>query len=1036
MKKSFLGKVLMMASFVAILGGFSSCKDYSEDRYSDLLGKLENQNSSLNDALDAQKNELLAQIADLEAAQQACKEECEQKMKELKDNLNDAKNEWNKNLASEVATLTAVDANLQSQIDAINALLGSNTSGKTVIEQINEVNQAAANAAANAASALEQLKTVNATTADFEERIKALESWKTEVDALIVGWSEEVKKVAEDAAKALADAKANAERIEVMETLAQDQAEKLDSIADAMNGYASKEELEKVAEQAAKIDDVIEELKDLATKQELEEVKALAEANFVAAKAYTDEQIAFVIKTFNKKFNDVNDNIDELENAFGELDAAVDALTDAMKDSLNNINESLNALRDSLMNTNAYLSVLEDYVDVLASEIDDANLKISDLEAKMDSVDAVLAARLDKVEKDVEAVKAQVDANTAAINNLTDAFKKLITSVIIQGTKNPITGSWATPFNTRSNILAAYYGYAGAAGVKFPTELPRFYADNANVLMTAKDLEMLNVTPITVDADAMILGGTGNAGTLYLTVNPNTVDFSNTKFSLVNSQDEFSGVTLSGIEKSDAVLNFGFSRAANNGFYEAKATVAKEDVEDLKLAIDLGEIKEVAKDIVDGNGISVSGIATTMYNTLSAFNLEANGVKASWTDAEGEHSTYSQYAVAATVVKPLSYAFGKDFNFTSVPGVDRVENFIGTMSDKVYNKLMSYIPDFSGMSFTAPTINKITIPTLNPDDCKVTFVVDINTTVEYELNMTVPIEDVKINDMNGSTESIKVKVPEKTHSVVVEKVVGGSKVTENQDITIPEYEIEVPSSNFVVNGQTVQIKDVQIKQMLNIPVKYTYTGEQNIYDVVNKLYGNITGSIEGVNDMLDQLDSFMDDVNSMLDELNKIKDVTNKVEDVKDALVSQITKYLDIFNNKFCSLVNSTNDALQPVMFVKTTDGFSKLSQTKGAPTMFSNGSVILIPTSYTAEILAPAYKKLVGVTNVINGSASAQAGNADCVAALKKVNAQTGVAEILAGDTYAVSATFEAGYIYEVVYTAVDFHGVVNTKKFYVTVK
>jgi OPA family sugar phosphate sensor protein UhpC-like MFS transporter len=78
---------------------------------------LEDQNSSLNDALEVQKNDLLLQIADLEAALQACKDECAQKMKDLESN-------WDKNLASEVAALTAVDANLQGQIDAINALLG------------------------------------------------------------------------------------------------------------------------------------------------------------------------------------------------------------------------------------------------------------------------------------------------------------------------------------------------------------------------------------------------------------------------------------------------------------------------------------------------------------------------------------------------------------------------------------------------------------------------------------------------------------------------------------------------------------------------------------------------------------------------------------------------------------------------------------------------------------------------------------------------------------------------------------------------
>jgi hypothetical protein len=95
-----------------------------------------------------------------------------------------------------------------------------------------------------------------------------------------------------------------------------------------------------------------------------------------------------------------------------------------------------------------------------------------------------------------------------------------------------------------------------------------------------------------------------------------------------------------------------------------------------------------------------------------------------------------------------------------------------------------------------------------------------------------------------------------------------------------------------------------------------------------------------------------------------------------------------------------------------------------------------LIPTSHTLEILAPAYKKLVGVTNVFKGAANAQAGDKACKEALTKVNDQAGVAEILAGDTYVVSATFEAGYVYEVVYTAVDFFGMVDTKKFYVTVK
>lgn len=173
---------------------------------------------------------------------------------------------------------------------------------------------------------------------------------------------------------------------------------------------------------------------------------------------------------------------------------------------------------------------------------------IKDLETEMLKADSLLAERLDAVENAVNEIKDQVAKNTVAIDNLTGAMKKLITSVIIQGTENPVMGSIATPFNTRSNILAAYYGSVESQGLEFPTELPRFYVDN--VVLTTKDIEMLGVSSITAEAGSTLLGSEGNAGTLYLTVNPNTVDFTGTTFTLVNSQDELAGAELGSIELS------------------------------------------------------------------------------------------------------------------------------------------------------------------------------------------------------------------------------------------------------------------------------------------------------------------------------------------------------------------------------------------------------------------------------------------------------------------------------------------------------
>lgn len=801
----------MMASFVAILGGFSSCQDHTEEVKSELLNKLETQNTTLEQALEAQKQALEAKIAELQAAQEACKAECAEKMSQL-----EAK--WNAELAAQVALLKAEDAKLAEQIAAINGVIGDVAAleGKTIVEQIVALNKVAA-----------------------------------AVNDTIVAWGPRLTAVEQEAAAAKNQADVNKAAIE-----------NLDSIAKAHD---------------EEIDALTQELKD-----SVAAIQAQAEENLKAAKQYADDQ--------------------------------ADSLKNEMLDSLNQLTEA------------------------------------------MEYVDSVLADRLDSVEARVDSLEAQVAKNTKDIENLTGALKKLVTSVVLQGTKNPVMGSIATPFNTRSNILAAYYGSVDAQGLEFPTARPRFFVDAANVQMTAKDVQMLGVEAVTKEEGIVLLGDEGNAGTVYMTINPNTVDFTGLSVALVNSQDEFSGAELSSLAPSDEVLSFGYTRAAKNGFYEAKATVTEESLEDVKLSMNFNEIKEVAKDLVNGGGVNVSAIASTVANAMSTFVMDANGVKVSWTDelCDEEHSVYSQYGVAVTAVKPLSYAFGSDFAFTNVPGMDRIESLIGKLSEKA-----------------KAAINK-TDKVLN-----------------YEL-------------------------------------------VEIKEITVPETP-QVDSIEVVVDVPGQWIKDDALNNDSIFVKGYNDTIRVSVQDVVNELYGDLAGSFADVNEMLKGVKDMVDEINEVL---AKAKDLKASALNGVDKFQSKMTSFLNIFNDKFCAVINSTNKVLRPILFVTTEDGFHKLSQAKNNPTVITGKTLSLIPTSYSLEYIAPAYKKLVGVTNVFKGTASAQAGDTDCVAALNKVNEQAAVAEVLAGDTYEVEATFEAGYVYEVVYTAVDFYGKVDAKKFYVTVK
>ena len=206
-------------------------------------------------------------------------------------------------------------------------------------------------------------------------------------------------------------------------------------------------------------------------------------------------------------------------------------------------------------------------------------------------------------------------------------------------------------------------------------------------------------------------------------------------------------------------------------------------------------------------------------------------------------------------------------------------------------------------------------------------------------------------------------------------------------------------------------------------------------DDVNNL---LEGQQDKVNEIIDMVNDYLDKLEDLTELSNKITEIGSEIDGAKDKVKDKIISYLDKLEGKLLTAVNSINKALQPVMLVNSANGLERLSQTIYEPTILGSANVQFIPTSYTAEIIAPAYKKLVGVTNVfsMDRTKTAQYGDADCLAALREANAKDNVAEILNGDYLVVNFSAKKGYIYEVTYTCVDFSGMVAAKKYYVTVK
>lgn len=656
----------------------------------------------------------------------------------------------------------------------------------------------------------------------------------------------------------------------------------------------------------------------------------------------------------------VEDAAEALERA--KNDSAKLAL---LGDNLEDYDKMRDALAGALRDANGNWMSLEEYIKAQGFLTSD---DIKDFVTKAEFNDSlnVFRARIDEVSSKLEALTTEINTKLGLLQN---SLNKYVSSVLIQGTDNPVFGSFAFPANISSNVLAAYYG--DVKDLKFPTDEPYNYVDAQNAL-SAKDLEMMGVAAGNQYYNGRVVSGmqadgtvaAGNAGTLYVTVNPNTVDATGATAILVNSQDSKSGVMLSPLAETDKVLNFGYTRATGNGFYEAKATVTPSVVDEVSPRIsydDLKGLKDEIKDAVNAirnkGNVDITGLVYSVYS-ISSNILDAQAVKFPWSDTDIygntiERATYSQYSLAATAVHPLSFAFAKDVHYDEFPGINKVEDIIGDMFNKIEDA----------------------IPTIDVDD----------------LNIHIEIEDFVFN-----------KVELEDGSVVV-----------NVDILDEE------------TGK-------HYKQTIDITDK--------VEEAVNEALGSAAGDVSAyIKDVVDQLNEQVAQINDIIDQLRDINEIGNKLDEVED----KIYDYLSKGENLLLKLVNNANELLQPMMLAKTADSYVVLSRSASAPTKFSASSmtsdgIILRPTTYSAEVLAPAFKKFVGVANVYKNGKSAQGGDPECLDALKAANSSSeGFCTVQEGDwnkaQFKVSSQYKKGYVYEIVYTAADYSGKIVVKRFYI---
>lgn len=555
--------------------------------------------------------------------------------------------------------------------------------------------------------------------------------------------------------------------------------------------------------------------------------------------------------------------------------------------------------------------------------------------------------RMDKQEtltRDYQEMKNRLSAVEDRINDLMKSLNKLVTGIIVQQVYNPAFGSYnSLATNVQTNILVAYYGQATDAN-SFPLD------------------EAYTGRPVVVRAGAPLFsdGDKANAGTVYLTFNPNTVDFTGfSDLKLVNSQDQESAVKLGTFKKSDAVLTSGYTRVEGNGFYEAPATIDMTGLTDpnVHLDIDKSAVKTALKDfaaIKDGATakIALKDFAKVAIGVVQAMKLEALAVKCPWKDQvwnestksydEVEHAVYSNYNMAAVAVQPLGFnsvdaVFDKEGNGFFWRAYDQIQDFVTRAAKKVGKKIADQIDKQFGLNEFGGTLTDIKAKLDELERIDMDQFGDVTMTAkvtipEIKLKFDVPVTDQDIN-----VGKIYVEVPD------VYNPVTGEWTTALKEVVF--------AGNPTVSGGKVHVEHTVPAQTVNAEVKMT---KEEFTQVFQPIIANINNNYDKIEDVFDAFRDAIDQVNTMIDNINNLED---KLENA--TYLNRVFAYLDKFANKFANAVPAL---FKPVMLVSSDNGFG-VAGFEGAPSTVA-GQVTVVPTTYSAELLAPIYKRYIRVND------------------------------------------------------------------------
>ena len=547
-------------------------------------------------------------------------------------------------------------------------------------------------------------------------------------------------------------------------------------------------------------------------------------------------------------------------------------------------------------------------------------------------------------------MQADIKALQDDIKNLMKFAKEQVYGINLDAVENPIFGSINYPFGFKTTILAAYYGEFDKK-VYFPAgDLDDGVWANETAAILNSELQEIGAPEEEFEKGIQMIEGPGNAGTVYMTINPSRANIENKEFTLRASDNTVSKVVLGKPEPSTVQIKMGWNRAASaSGFYAATAEIKKNVANDVALSFNLkGMATEIQNIMSDWSSVSASDIAKLALAVRDGMKVDAPmlSVTTQWKDTLGWTNVNSARDIAAFSVKPLGYDFLYKMDFSG--GIVKFQNKLTAKEKAIAQELINEIAQALAFELNLP----------------VTTSTNVVITADGKVKIVLPAGSI----YNG------------TEVLIAAGSIGGYPTT---NITMPVtpkaggYEIDITpliqSMGTAINNQLSKVSD-------------TATGTINKY-------------------------------------LDKIINLENKIFGKVEAVAKNPNRYI------------------QPALIGKCNQlGYFYPSRIYLAPTQVQKGQKIEFrPTTLTAELVAPAYKKYVAVS----GAWSVDDINDTKPAVVKQLNADNKVlntvfngAQFNAENGFVFdTANIPAGTVVEIIYECLGYNGKVAGKKYYIEV-